>query len=73
VARAVHGANMTFTTEYFFHKKARLTFTYQTRDWYADGRTTGTNPEIIGNGILSGVDSRFGLELAFIVKNVLLR
>ncbi len=72
-ARAVHGENVTFTAEYFFHKKARLTFTYQTRDWDTDGRTKGTNPEIIGNGILSDVGNRMGLELTFIFKNVLLR
>lgn len=73
VARAVHGVNTTFTVEYFFHKKARLTFTYQKRDWDTDDRTAGSNPEILGNAILGQVDDRIGLELTFIFKNVLLR
>jgi len=71
--RAISGEALTFTGEYFFHKKARLTFTYQKRDWNADRRTAGTNPEVIGNGVVQGIGNRFGLELTFIFKNVLLR
>ncbi len=71
--RAVHGEALTFTGEYFFHKKARLTFTYQKRDWDVDRRTKDSNAEIIGNGIVQDVGNRFGLELTFIFKNVLLR
>lgn len=70
-ARAVHMETTTFTTEYFFHKKARVTFTYQMRDWNANGRVGG--PRIVGNKILDKVGDRFGIELTFIFKNVLLR
>ena len=71
-ARAVHGTGLTFTGEYFFHKKARLTFTYQHRKWDTDDRTAAT-ARAVGNAILSNVDDRIGLEVTFIFKNVLLR
>jgi hypothetical protein len=61
----------TFTAEYFFHKKARLTLSYQMRDWDTNDRVGG--PEKVGNQILSSIDDRIGLELTFIFKNVLLR
>ncbi len=70
-ARAVHGTNWTLTGEYFFHKKARLTVSYQTRDWDADDRT-GV-PKAVGNAILDDVGDRIGIEVTFIFKNVLLR
>jgi len=75
VARAVHGEHLTFTAEYFFHKKARLTLTYQQRDWDTNDRTNGPGrpSEIVGNAILKDVGDRIGLELTFIFKNVLLR
>ena len=71
--RAIHGKNVTFSAEYFFHKKARLTLTYQTRDWDADGRTTLSTPEVVGNRVMESIGDRIGLELTFIFKNVLLR
>ena len=70
-ARAVHMETTTFTAEYFFHKKARLTLSYQIRDWDTDDRVGG--PKAVGNQILSSIDDRIGLELTFIFKNVLLR
>ncbi len=70
-ARAVHMETTTFTAEYFFHKKARLTLSYQMREWDTDDRTGG--PKAVGNQILSSIDDRIGLELTFIFKNVLLR
>ncbi len=70
-ARAVHGQGWTLTGEYFFHKKARLTLSYQHREWDANDRIGG--PRAVGNAILSSVDDRIGLEVTFIFKNVLLR
>jgi len=71
VARAVHMETTTFTAEYFFHKKARLTLSYQSRDWGTPDRTGG--PALVGDQILSSIGDRIGVELTFIFKNVLLR
>lgn len=70
-SRAVHMETTTFTAEYFFHKKARLTLSYQMRDWDTSDRTGG--PALIGGQVLESIDDRIGLELTFIFKNVLLR
>ena len=69
-SRAVHMKTNTITGEYFFHKKARLTLTYQMRDWDTKKRDGG--PKVVGNQILSSVGNRIGLELTFIFKNVLI-
>ncbi|HEC11852.1 MAG TPA: hypothetical protein ENI80_01125 [Acidiferrobacteraceae bacterium] len=79
--RAIHTEQLTLTGEYFFHKKARLTLSYGWRKWDANDRTAG---KIIGssgtpasrhngNAVLSGVGNRFGAQVTFIFKNVLLR
>ncbi len=71
-AREVDFRTWTATGEYFFHKKARVTLTYQIRDFDADARTAGgfrTN----GNAVLKQIDNRIGLQVTFIYKNVLLR
>lgn len=70
-SRAVEFNTFSLTGEYFFHKKARLTLTYQAREFDADDRSG--NPEIIGNHILNDIDHRIGIQLTFIFKNVLLR
>ena len=57
--------------EYFFHKKARATLTYQFRDFDADDRTGGFKTN--GNAVLKQVDNRIGAQVTFIYKNVLLR
>jgi hypothetical protein len=70
--REVNFKTWTATAEYFFHKKARATLTYQWRDFSADERDDPpykTN----GNAVLEQVDNRLGLQVTFIYKNVLLR
>ena len=57
--------------EYFFHKKARATLTYQLRDHDANKRNGGFRTN--GNAVLGQVDNRIGLQVTFIYKNVLLR
>jgi len=71
-SRAIHTSTSTFTGEYFFHKKARLTLSYQIRDWDANDRSAQPAKDV-GNAILSGIDTRIGVELTFIFKNVLIR
>jgi hypothetical protein len=70
-AREANFKTWSLTGEYFFHKKARATFTYQFRDYDADKRegVAKTN----GNAVLKQVDNRIGLQVTFIYKNVLLR
>ena len=72
-AREVNWENWTLTGEYFFHKKARLTATYQWRSVSADNRTG--NQKLNGTAVLDddGVGDRIGLQLTFVFKNVLLR
>ncbi|MGB5443449.1 MAG: hypothetical protein WBN57_12650 [Gammaproteobacteria bacterium] len=70
-AREANWETWTLTGEYFFHKKARLTATYQFRDASADNRTGGAKTN--GNAVLDQVDNRIGLQLTFVFKNVLLR
>lgn len=70
-SRATHMKTTTFTGEYFFHPKARLTLSYAIRDFDANQRT-GV-PETVGNQVLSSIGNRIGVELTFIFKNVLLR
>ncbi|MDT8283587.1 MAG: hypothetical protein RQ982_12375 [Gammaproteobacteria bacterium] len=70
-SRAVHMKSTTFTGEYFFHPKARLTLSYAIRDFDANQRK-GV-PETVGNQVLSPVGNRIGLELTFIFRNVLIR
>jgi hypothetical protein len=70
-AREANWETWTLTGEYFFHKKARLTATYQWRDASADNRIG--NPKINGNAVLEQLDNRLGLQLTFVFKNVLLR
>jgi len=59
------------TGEYFFHKKARATLTYQFRDFDADKRAGQAQTN--GNAVLKQVDNRIGAQVTFIYKNVLLR
>jgi predicted porin len=59
------------TGEYFFHKKARATLTYQLRDRDANNRDGQAKTN--GNAVLGQVDNRIGLQVTFIYKNVLLR
>ncbi|MEE8342978.1 MAG: hypothetical protein V3R51_04175 [Gammaproteobacteria bacterium] len=61
----------TLSGEYFFHKKARVTVTYQWRDASANERNG--NAKTNGNAVLDAVDQRLGIQLTFIYKNVLLR
>jgi len=70
-AREVHFATTTFSWEYFFHKKARVTFSYQARDFNADERSG--NAQINGNAVLEEVGDRVGLQVTYIFKNVALR
>jgi hypothetical protein len=70
-AREVEWKTWTTTAEYFFHKKARATLTYQFRDFNADARDGGFKTN--GNAVLEQIDNRLGLQLTFIYKNVLLR
>ncbi len=59
------------TGEYFFHKKARATLTYQIRDFDANKRSG--NFKTNGNAVLGQIDNRIALQVTFIYKNVLLR
>lgn len=68
--RAVTMDTWSLTGEYFFHKKARATLTYQIRDFDTDDRS-GV-PKEVGNDILDDVDNRIGAQVTFIFKNVLL-
>jgi len=70
-AREANFKTWSLTGEYFFHKKARATLTYQFRDYDADNRDG--NAKTNGNAVLKQVDNRIGLQVTFIYKNVLLR
>ena len=70
-AREVNWKTWTLTGEYFFHKKARATLTYQMRDFSADERDGGFKTN--GNAVLDPIDNSIGLQVTFIYKNVLLR
>lgn len=70
-SREANWKTWSLTGEYFFHKKARATITYQWRDVSADNRTG--NPKTNGNAVLEQVDQRLGMQVTFIYKNVLLR
>ena len=72
-AREVNFKTWTASAEYFFHKKARATLTYQWRDFSADNRAAGTDFLTNGNAVLDQVDNRIALQVTFIFKNVLLR
>ncbi len=69
--REVNMRTWSLTGEYFFHKKARATLTYQLRDFDADNRRG--NFKTNGNAVLEQVDNRIALQVTFIYKNVLLR
>ena len=71
--RSVQFNTTSFSMEYFFHKKARMTFTYQLRDFNADDRTDGTTPAIVGGAVMDSIGNRVGLQVTYIFKNVLLR
>lgn len=71
--RAASFKTWSLTGEYFFHKKARATFTFQRRDFDADLRTAGSVPERVGNAVLGSVENRISAQVTFIFKNVLLR
>lgn len=79
--RAIHMREWTLTGEYFFHKKARLTLSYGWREWDANDRTAGPivgasglpASRHNGNAVVGAVDNRFGAQVTFIFKNVLLR
>jgi predicted porin len=70
-SREVNWKTWTLTGEYFFHKKARATLTYQWRDFSADERDGGFKTN--GNAVNEQIDNRIGLQVTFIYKNVLLR
>jgi len=70
-AREADFKTWTVSGEYFFHKKARATITYQFRDYDADNRAG--NAKTNGNAVLKQVDNRLGLQVTFVYKNVLLR
>jgi hypothetical protein len=70
--REVNFKTWTASAEYFFHKKARATLTYQWRDFSADNRSDPpfkTN----GNAVLDQIDDRIGIQMTFLYMNVLLR
>lgn len=69
--REVNWKTWSITGEYFFHKKARATVTYQLRDFSANKRTG--NFKTNGNAVNDAIDNRLGLQLTFVYKNVLLR
>ena len=71
--RTVQMNTTSFSMEYFFHKKARMTFTYQLRDFNADDRTAGTPQSTNGEAVMSSIGNRVGLQVTYIFKNVLLR
>lgn len=71
--REVEFNQLSVTGEYFFHKKGRLTFTYQFREYNADGRLAGSPQRTNGNAVLDAVDDRVGVQFTLIYKNVLIR
>ena len=73
LGRTVQFNTTSFSMEYFFHKKARITFTYQLRDFNADDRTAGTPQANNGEAVMSSIGNRVGLQVTYIFKNVLLR
>jgi len=73
VSREVHFETTTFSWEYFFHKKARVTFSYQARSFDADERADGSPAQTNGNAALDAVGDRVGLQITYIFKNVALR
>jgi len=70
-AREVNFKTWSLTGEYFFHKKARATLTYQFRDYDANNREG--NAKTNGNAVMDAIDNRIGLQVTFVFKNVLLR
>lgn len=74
-AREANWRTWSLTGEYFFHKKARATLTYQWRDVSADNRVNapGAPAKTNGSAVLDSIDQRIGLQVTFIFKNVLLR
>lgn len=70
--RAASFQTWSLTGEYFFHKKARATFTFQRREFDADLRAAG-GPKTNGNAVLNSVENRISAQVTFIFKNVLLR
>lgn len=71
--REVEFNQLSVTGEYFFHKKGRLTFTYQFRDYNADDRLAGSPQRTNGNAVLNAIDDRVGVQFTLIYKNVLIR
>ena len=71
--RTVQMNTTTFSMEYFFHKKARMTFSYQARDFNADDRTAGTPQSTNGEAAMGSIGNRVGLQVTYIFKNVALR
>ena len=69
--REVNFKTWSLTGEYFFHKKARATLTYQLRDYDANNREG--NAKTNGNAVMDAIDNRIGLQVTFVFKNVLLR
>jgi predicted porin len=61
----------TLTGEYFFHKNARATVTYQWRDVGADERTAVAR--INGNAVLNGVEQRLGIQLTLLFNRIVMQ
>ncbi len=62
-ARGFTQQNWTFSAEYWFHPKARVTASYQVRD--AEARDRATNGPT-ANAILKNIDDRFGIQTTLI-------
>jgi predicted porin len=60
----------TLTGEYFFHKNARATVTYQWRDVGADERSGVAR--INGNAVLNGVEQRIGIQLTLLFNRIVM-
>ena len=56
------------TGEYFFHKQARATLTYQWRDVNANNRTGAARTS--GNAVLEGVNQHLGLQLTMFFSHI---
>ena len=61
----------TLTGEYFFHKNARATVSYQWRDVGADERTAVAR--INGNAVLNGIEQRLGIQLTLLFNRIVMQ
>ena len=67
-SREANWSIWSLTGEYFFHKQARATLTYQWRDVNANNRTGAARTN--GNAVLEGVNQRLGLQLTLFFSHV---